>query len=265
MSHCINNSRNTMKYKQISVPSPHPRQLFMEWYHSTSAGQTLRDSEASYLLNCLQLTYCQRILQVGRLGTEYGYISDEFSRNFVLLADGKEAAAGAAANVVRARTDEWPVACESIDFLILPHIIEFEADPHRLFGEAERVLKPEGRLLVLGFNPWSLHGLLPSRNYPPAAWSTGFVSSLQVMDWLNLLKFEAEFGAGFGFSPNRAFCEPQSGWQKSIARLNAAYAVKAVKRTRLPIPAKPAWLSAPDLLPGQAIAPPLMRTRKTSE
>jgi SAM-dependent methyltransferase len=157
--------------------------------------------------------------------------------------------------------DEWPIACESVDALILPHLLEFEADPHRILGEAERVLKPEGRLFVLGFNPWSLPGLLRYRQRSQSPWNTRFIGSFQVMDWLNLLKFEAEFSAGFGFPSKAALVEPRSAWQKSMACLADAYAVKAIKRTWTPIPIKQAWLNPADLMPGQAIAPPLMRKR----
>jgi len=258
VTHCINMSRNTMKYKEVSVPSPHPRQLFMEWYHSTTPGQSLRDSEASYLLNSLQLTYCQRILQVGRLDMESEYIAEEFRRNFALIVDAPGIAAGAV-NVVQATMEEWPIACESVDALILPHLLEFEADPHRILGEAERVLKPEGCLFVLGFNPWSLPGLLRHRRRSPAAWNSRFIGSSQLMDWLNLLKFEAEFSAGFGFPTSQPSAGRRSAWQKSMACLADAYAVKAIKRTWTPIPIKQVWLNAPELIPGQAIAPPLMR------
>lgn len=232
----------------------------MEWYHSASPGQTLRDSEASYLLNSLQLTYYQRILQVGRLGIESKYIGEEFSRNFVLAVDA-DGDAGAGWHEIRATVEEWPIACESVDILILPHLIDFESDPHRLLSEAERVLKPEGRLFILGFNPWSLRSLLPSRRQPSAAWNGHFVGCFQVMEWLNLLKFEAELSAGFGFSSTQTLHEPPSGWKKSIACLDTAYAVKAIKRSWTPIPLKNAWLSAPELLPGRAVAPPLMRKR----
>ncbi len=250
-----------MRYKQFNVPSSHPRQLFVEWYHSTSSGQALRDGEAAYLLNRLQLTYYQRILQVGRLGTEYEYISDEFSRNFALIV-GETDDAISKENIVRGTIEEWPIACESVDTLILPHLIEFETDPHRALSEAKRVLKPDGRLFILGFNPWSLQGLLPYRNQPTAAWNTHFVSCHQIMYWLNLLKFETEFSAGFGFPSTRAFFEPQSIWQKSIAHLTPAYAVKGIKRTWTPIPIKPVWRNAPDLLPGRVIAPPFVRKQQ---
>jgi len=189
---------------------------------------------------------------------ESGYIAEEFRRNFTLLVEDGACPAGAA-SVAQAKMDEWPIACESVDALILPHLLEFEADPHRILGEAERVLKPEGQLYVLGFNPWSLPGLLRHRRRSAAAWNARFIGSFQVMDWLNLLKFEAEFSAGFGFPSARPLVGPRSAWQKSMACLADAYAVRAIKRTWTPIPIRPVWLNAPELLPGQAIAPPFMR------
>ncbi len=255
MSHCINKSRNTMNYKQIRVQSTHPRQQFMEWYDSTSLGQTLRDGESSYLLNSLHHTYYQRILQVGKLGIETAYISEEFLRNFCLIADGG-GNGGQVANTVFANMGAWPIACESIDIVILPHLIEFETEPHRILGEAERVLKPEGRLFILGFNPWSLHGLLYFRQQSALPWSQHCLRSSQVMDWLNLLKFETELSAGFGLPTSHVFFEPQKAWEKSIAFLAPVYAIKAIKRTWTPIPMRPSWVSAPGLVAGQAMTPP---------
>ena len=41
----------------------------------------------------------------------------------------------------------------------MPHVLEFEARPHDTVREAQRVLVPEGTLVVSGFSPWSLMGL----------------------------------------------------------------------------------------------------------
>jgi SAM-dependent methyltransferase len=189
---------------------------------------------------------------------ESSYIAEEFRRNFVLLAEAGDGTPGPW-NAAQASMEEWPIACESVDMLILPHLLEFQADPHRILGEAERVLKPEGWLFVLGFNPWSLPGLLRQRRDAGGAWNGRFIGCFQVIDWLNLLKFEAEFSAGFGFPAPQARLQPRTAWQKSVACLAEAYAVKAVKRTWTPIPIRHAWLNAPELLPGQAIIPPIMR------
>jgi hypothetical protein len=56
--------------------------------------------------------------------------------------------------------------------VILPHTLEFEADPYGVLREVDRVLAGEGKLLVLGFAPWSLWGLragVTRRGFPPGS------------------------------------------------------------------------------------------------
>jgi hypothetical protein len=116
-------------------------------------------------------------------------------------------------------------------------------------------------LFILGFNPWSLQGLLRHRWQAQGYKDPRLIGCVQVIDWLNLIKFEAEFSAGLGL-PYRTLVEPQSAWKKSMAWLAPAYAVKAIKRTWTLIPMKQGWLSTAELIPGQAIAPPLMRKHR---
>jgi SAM-dependent methyltransferase len=53
---------------------------------------------------------------------------------------------------------ELPFASQSLDLVVLPHVLEFAAEPHQVLREVERVLIPEGQLIVCGFNPASLWG-----------------------------------------------------------------------------------------------------------
>src|SRR5690606_29608016 len=55
--------------------------------------------------------------------------------------------------------ESLPFESQSIDLLVLPHVLECSSDPHQVLREAERVLMPEGRVVITGFNPWSLWGL----------------------------------------------------------------------------------------------------------
>ena len=57
-----------------------------------------------------------------------------------------------------ARCHELPIATQSIDLVVLPHVLEFADEPHQILREVDRVLMPEGRLVIVGFNPWSLWG-----------------------------------------------------------------------------------------------------------
>src|SRR5690606_28827526 len=54
--------------------------------------------------------------------------------------------------------EELPYASASIDLVVLPHVLEFVAEPHQVLREVERVLIPEGQVIICGFNPWSLWG-----------------------------------------------------------------------------------------------------------
>jgi ubiquinone/menaquinone biosynthesis C-methylase UbiE len=58
--------------------------------------------------------------------------------------------------------------------VVLPHTLEFSADPHHVLREVERVLVPEGRVVISGFNPASLWGLRQGRS---RFWGVGLHSA----------------------------------------------------------------------------------------
>src|SRR4051812_41015700 len=49
-----------------------------------------------------------------------------------------------------------PFASSSLDLVLMPHTLEMSVDPHRALAEATRCLMPDGRLVIVGFNPVSL-------------------------------------------------------------------------------------------------------------
>lgn len=102
-----------------------------------------------------------------------------------------------------AQTDALPIQAGSVDVLVLPHVLEFARSPHAVLREAERVLIPEGHLVILGFNPWSLFGLWRFAggwrgNVP---WRGRFVGLPRLRDWLALLGFDVERVERLSFRP----------------------------------------------------------------
>ena len=95
-----------------------------------------------------------------------------------------------------------PFAENEIDLLVLPHALEFTDDPHRLLREAYRVVRPEGQIVIAGFNPFSLFG---ARRYfgrgttPP--WNGNFIALYRLKDWLSLLGFDVVGGRLDGYVP----------------------------------------------------------------
>lgn len=103
-------------------------------------------------------------------------------------------------NIIHVGNCEGDTYCESdylpfaeccIDLVCLPHVLEFSRNPHQSLREAERVLVPEGHLIITGFNPISTWGikrvLTRERDYP---WRGHFFSLSRIKDWLALLGLE---------------------------------------------------------------------------
>lgn len=93
---------------------------------------------------------------------------------------------------------ELPFADNSIDLIALPHVLEFSSNPHEALREIHRVLRPEGRLVISGFNPMSLFG---ARQYMGRVFGTPFlpregqfISHLRIKDWLKLLDYSIDRG-----------------------------------------------------------------------
>lgn len=96
-------------------------------------------------------------------------------------------------NIVVCESEQLPFDSESIDLIVLPHTLEMASNPHQVLREVQRVLVPEGHVLISGFNPWGLWGL---RERVPGLECMLPVSPLEqlaparVADWLSLLSFE---------------------------------------------------------------------------
>lgn len=137
--------------------------------------------------------------------------------------------------------DELPFSSQSIDLLVLPHVLEFANEPHRVLREVDRVLVAEGHLVISGFNPASLWGArswlqrIGLRPYLPA--SSQLIALPRLKDWLKLLSFEANrgrFGCYAPWARSDAWLARWSFMEKAGDRwwpvLGSVYALTAVKR-----------------------------------
>jgi SAM-dependent methyltransferase len=96
-----------------------------------------------------------------------------------------------------------PFPANSLDLIVLPHTLEFHPDPHATLREVERVLVPEGRVVICCVNPISLWGLRQRRAHLYRRLGFGelylpregeFIGYWRLRDWLRLLSFEVESG-----------------------------------------------------------------------
>jgi len=165
--------------------------------------------------------------------------------------DGPVAAPPRAAIALHCHFDALPFESASLDLVVLPHSLELARDPHLTLREVERVLVPEGRVLILGFNPASLWGtrqrlgrfrrrlgLGTDRDlFLPRAGE--FIGYRRLRDWLRLLSFEVESGRFGCYIPpvTSAKWLARFGWMEKAGDrwwppFGALYYIVAVKRVR---------------------------------
>jgi SAM-dependent methyltransferase len=88
---------------------------------------------------------------------------------------------------------DLPIQSGSIDLVILPHTLEFIEHPRQLLAEACRVIKPEGLMVITGFNPYSLWGMKKVfMRHQGAPWSGNFIPIKKIKKWLKLADFKLE-------------------------------------------------------------------------
>ncbi|MBS1158695.1 MAG: methyltransferase protein [Proteobacteria bacterium] len=132
-----------------------------------------------------------------------------------------------------------PFAAQSVDLVILPHVLEFSNDPHQILREIERILIPEGQVIITGFNPMSLWGVKKYLKHNGAfPWNGSYLSAPRLKDWLKLLDFEVDRGSFGCYAPPLE----QQRWLRRLQFMESAgqrwwhfsggiYLLRAIKRT----------------------------------
>lgn len=98
----------------------------------------------------------------------------------------------------------WPWQADSLDLVVLPHTLERSADPHACLREVERVLIPEGQVLITGLNPMSAWGWRQMRGGQRRIVSNTvhtLIGYRRMRDWLRLLGFEVQVSRFGGWTP----------------------------------------------------------------
>jgi len=147
---------------------------------------------------------------------------------------------------------ELPFASQSLDLVVLPHVLEFAAEPHQVLREVERVLIPEGQLIICGFNPASLWGLrqvtarLTGAHYLPEAGE--LISMPRIKDWLKLLNMgvsHSHFGCYAPACRTEHWLARYAFMDRAGTRwwpyFGAVYLVQAIKRVKGMRLIGPAW------------------------
>ena len=214
-------------------------QSLSEWFATEQGGYVLR-RERDYFDRTVADIFGYNALQLGL--PEHDFLSN--SRMPLRFTAGNQPG-----NAVRLICAELPFASVSLDLVVMPHLLEFAEHPHQILREAERVLLPEGSLILSGFNPfslWGMHRALGRKQGVP--WNGHFITLPRLKDWLALLGFEVVGGRFAAYAPpfrqqkwlERASFMERAGdrWWAVSGGVYFLHAVKRVPGMRL---IKPRW------------------------
>jgi SAM-dependent methyltransferase len=176
--------------------APFGRYALELWLRSPR-GRRLLSLEEREMKRVLPDLFGRHVLQIGNWGRGEQLLgaSEMLHRAVLGTVDGLGAHALAA-------PERLPVAERSIDALVLPHSLEFATSPYSVLREVNRILSDRGRLIVLGFSPWSAWAWrgrlgLRYRAFPAGA---RYVGVTRLSDWLDLLDFEVTEVRRYGVS-----------------------------------------------------------------
>jgi SAM-dependent methyltransferase len=152
---------------------------------------------------------------------------------------------------VRGRFESLPLAAESVDLVVVQHVLEFSNDPHPLLRELDRVLMPEGHVVLMCFNPWSFWGMRrwfnPQANAP---WFGHAIGQRRVHDWLALLGYDVQAEAWSAHACLTQKYPRMNGFLRRwlaqlLPRSGSVYMLWARKRVSMPAPIRHRWRLMP--------------------
>lgn len=156
---------------------------------------------------------------------------------------------------ILATPEQLPIETDNIDLVVASHVLEASTDPHQVLREIDRILVPEGQLILIGFNPWSLmragHALRKKVDLPNMS---------RVRDWFSLLDFEMLDVQYLGFRPglHNEKLYRRLSWLESCGKVawplfSNLYVIHAKKQVIARRPYKTGW-KAPILISGGKVA-----------
>jgi SAM-dependent methyltransferase len=171
---------------------------------------------------------------------------------------------------VRINNTTLPIATDSTDLVILMHALSQAPDPHGLLREVNRVLIPDGKLIIVDFNPISLWGIrhLIQGWLDDAPWGGHYYTARRMKDWASLLGFEQlnHFRSGHILPLNypkliqrsRIFSKFSERWLNFSAAIN----ILVFQKNTIPLtPVRQRWVKS-QILPPNVVRPTVGRGMK---
>jgi SAM-dependent methyltransferase len=237
--------------------------MTQDWLQ-TPLGDALLQQEIRVAEEALDGVFGEQFLQLGLWGENRTFMRLTRTQRCSLIAESSTGMPCAVGNL-----HQLPVESDSVDAVLLPHTLDYSDRPHAILREVDRVLRRDGRLIILGFKPaglWGVRRLIPGAGIPPGA--DHLISDRRLKDWLQLLDMRIQGSSRYFFrwplpgnkarGSNKWERRGQAWWPE----LAACYMLSAQKRVSTLTPVRPLWRRQPKVVAG--LAEPSTRSSQIS-
>lgn len=169
------------------------------WYQKPLA-KDLLESESTVLGGVLPKIFGYYLVQMGGPTNSDSLLSTSPIHNHIVLNVDQPTTNNSLP--IRCSLEELPFLPESIDLILMLHVLEFLENPKMVLQEVYNSLIQGGYLIILGFNPYSLWGISKFLNQAKdEIWQGNWISSRKLRSWLGNLNFNLEDYQTFYFHP----------------------------------------------------------------
>ena len=233
----------------------------LDWYGSTPGAQIWGEMEEQ-LAELLSDSFGYHALWLGPSPESFNPAQYSRVRHHVRMLSGHEGSS------LDADAEALPIQAESVDLVVLIHGLEFSQDPHQLLREVDRILVPEGNLVIVHFDPVSWYGLTRLTLFwkKSIPWLLPFYTGFRVRDWMSLLGYDVLRNRGLAFCPpfdHYGLYQRMSWFNRFSKRflpfMNGLSLIHARKRVTTLTPIRQRWRPGRQLIPNGKLAEPTTR------
>ena len=249
-----------------------PTRVWDAWTEPTAGGR-LHEAEIEVIDEALANLFGYHLLQVG-CPSNRDLLTATRIRHVIRMAAVTGRSEGLQMAGLFGQSEMIPILSDSVDVVLLPHTLDLSHDAHSVLREVDRILIPEGHVVILGFNPWSVWGLRQLLRGRRRREREGIHarSAIRIQDWLALLGIETCGVRHFFFRPPIArdgvmrrltFCERFGA--RFFPKFGSAYLLVAKKRVSTLTAIKPRWRHPKAILADGVTAKPAGRFGRTTD
>ena len=241
------------------------RPSYPEHWQDLSQGDNVCEELELALAPIMERIFGYYLVKLGNLSSELALKSCPIKQKFNLSQTLIDSAH------IKSKSSQLPLQNNSVDAFMLAGELDFAQDPHQIIREIDRAITSNGHVVIAGFNPFSLAGVM---KYLPINRNNilhegRFFTAARIKDWLQLLDFEiiqqeqVVYSGLFLRKRLNQASRVQKWCKRYLPWFSSMYVIVARKREVPLSPIKPRWKLQPKF--GSSAAGASIRTTAHSE